>query len=69
MKNHCDRFPARRVVSTIERHQERKRLKRFSQAVAGMDKKEFESKVYLTYVDRFQIPLGIALFFILFGRR
>jgi hypothetical protein len=29
-----------------------------------MDKKEFESKVYLTYVDRFQIPLGIALFFI-----
>ena len=33
-------------------------------AVAGMDKKEFESKVYLTYVDRFQIPLGIALFFI-----
>ena len=29
-----------------------------------MDKKEFESKVYLTYVDRFQIPLGIGLFFI-----
>jgi len=34
------------------------------QAVAGMDKKEFESKVYRTYVDRFQIPLGVALFFI-----
>jgi Ca-activated chloride channel homolog len=32
-------------------------------AVSGMDKKEFESKLYLTYVDRFQIPLGIALFF------
>ena len=34
------------------------------QAVSQMDKKEFESKIYLTYVDRFQIPLGIALFFI-----
>jgi Ca-activated chloride channel family protein len=33
--------------------------------VSQMDKKEFQSKIYLTYVDRFQIPLGIALFFIL----
>ncbi len=33
--------------------------------VSQMDRKEFESKVYVTYVDRFQIPLGIALFFIL----
>ena len=39
-------------------------VEKIFQAVAGMDKKEFESKVYLTYVDRFQIPLGIALFFI-----
>ena len=39
-------------------------VEKIVQAVAGMDKKEFESKVYLTYVDRFQIPLGIALFFI-----
>jgi len=39
-------------------------VEKIAQAVAGMDKKEFESKVYLTYVDRFQIPLGIALFFI-----
>ncbi len=30
-------------------------------AVSQMDRKEFESKVYLTYVDRFQIPLGVAL--------
>lgn len=34
------------------------------QAVSQMDRKEFESKVYLTYVDRFQIPLGVALFLI-----
>ena len=34
-------------------------------AVAQMDKKEFQSKVYLTYVDRFQIPLGIAITIIL----
>jgi Ca-activated chloride channel family protein len=34
------------------------------QAVSQMDKKEFESKVYLTYVDRFQIPLALALFMI-----
>jgi Ca-activated chloride channel homolog len=40
-------------------------VEKIVQALAGMDKKEFESKVYLTYVDRFQIPLGIALFFIL----
>ena len=39
-------------------------VEKIVQAVSGMDKKEFESKVYLTYVDRFQIPLGIALFFI-----
>ena len=39
-------------------------VEKIVQTVAGMDKKEFESKVYLTYVDRFQIPLGIALFFI-----
>ena len=39
-------------------------VEKIYQAVSGMDKKEFESKVYLTYVDRFQIPLGIALFFI-----
>ena len=35
------------------------------QAVSQMDKKEFESKIYLTYVDRFQIPLGIALFLLI----
>lgn len=40
-------------------------VEKIYQAVSQMDKKEFESKVYLTYVDRFQIPLGIALFFIL----
>jgi Ca-activated chloride channel family protein len=39
-------------------------VEKIVQAVSGMDKKEFESKVYLTYVDRFQIPLGIGLFFI-----
>src|SRR5262245_3694676 len=39
-------------------------VEKIVQAVSGMDKKEFESKVYLTYVDRFQIPLGVALFFI-----
>ncbi|MGH9426949.1 MAG: VWA domain-containing protein [Terriglobia bacterium] len=39
-------------------------VEKIVQAVAGMDKKEFESKVYLTYVDRFQIPLGVALFFL-----
>jgi Ca-activated chloride channel family protein len=39
-------------------------VEKIVQTVSGMDKKEFESKVYLTYVDRFQIPLGIALFFI-----
>jgi len=33
--------------------------------VSQMDKKEFQSKTYLTYVDRFQIPLGIALVTIL----
>jgi Ca-activated chloride channel family protein len=35
------------------------------QAVKQMDKKEFQSKMYLTYVDRFQIPLGIAIAMIL----
>ena len=40
-------------------------LQRIYDAVSQMDKKEFQTKVYLTYVDRFQIPLGIALFFIL----
>ena len=39
-------------------------VEKIVQAVSGMDRKEFESKVYLTYVDRFQIPLGIGLFFI-----
>jgi Ca-activated chloride channel homolog len=39
-------------------------VEKIVQSISGMDKKEFESKVYLTYVDRFQIPLGIALFFI-----
>ena len=39
-------------------------MRRLSRLLSGMDKKEFESKVYLTYVDRFQIPLGIGLFFI-----
>ncbi len=37
-------------------------LQRIYDAVSQMDKQEFQSKVYLTYVDRFQIPLGIALF-------
>ncbi|PYV43611.1 MAG: hypothetical protein DMG06_09900 [Acidobacteria bacterium] len=40
-------------------------LQKIYDSVSQMDKKEFQSKVYLTYVDRFQIPLGIALFFIL----
>jgi len=40
-------------------------LQKIYDAVSQMDKQEFRSKVYLTYVDRFQIPLGIALFFIL----
>jgi Ca-activated chloride channel family protein len=40
-------------------------VEKIYRAVSQMDKKEFESKVYLTYVDRFQIPLGVALFFIL----
>jgi Ca-activated chloride channel homolog len=40
-------------------------LQKIYEAVSQMDKQEFQSKVYLTYVDRFQIPLGIALFFIL----
>jgi Ca-activated chloride channel homolog len=34
-------------------------------AVSQMEKKEFQSKIYLTYVDRFQIPLGIAIFLII----
>jgi len=34
-------------------------------AVSQMEKTEFQSKMYLTYVDRFQIPLGIALFLII----
>ncbi|MEW5978193.1 MAG: VWA domain-containing protein [Acidobacteriota bacterium] len=33
--------------------------------VAQMDKKEFQSTVYLTYVDRFQIPLGMAILLLL----
>src|SRR5437867_817953 len=40
-------------------------LQKIYDSISQMDKKEFQSKVYLTYVDRFQIPLGIALFFIL----
>jgi Ca-activated chloride channel homolog len=40
-------------------------LQKIYDTVSQMDKKEFQTKVYLTYVDRFQIPLGIALFFIL----
>jgi len=40
-------------------------VEKIVQAVAQMDKKEFQSKTYLTYVDRFQIPLGIALTVIL----
>jgi Ca-activated chloride channel homolog len=32
--------------------------------IAGMDRKEFQSKVYLTLLDRFQYPLGLALLFI-----
>jgi Ca-activated chloride channel family protein len=40
-------------------------LQKIYDAVSQMDKQEFQSKVYLTYVDRFQIPLGIALFCIL----
>jgi Ca-activated chloride channel family protein len=40
-------------------------LQKIYDAVSQMDKKEFQTKVYLTYVDRFQIPLGIALFFVL----
>lgn len=39
-------------------------VQKIYQAVSQMDKKEFESKVYLTYVDRFQMPLGVALFLI-----
>ncbi len=33
--------------------------------VSQMDKKNFESKLFQTYVDRFQIPLAIALFFLM----
>jgi Ca-activated chloride channel homolog len=40
-------------------------VEKIVQAVAQMDKKEFQSKMYLTYVDRFQIPLGIAITVIL----
>ena len=40
-------------------------VEKIVQAVAQMDKKEFQSKIYLTYVDRFQIPLGIAITIIL----
>jgi Ca-activated chloride channel family protein len=29
--------------------------------VSQMDRKEFQSRQYLTFVDRFQIPLGFAL--------
>jgi Ca-activated chloride channel family protein len=39
-------------------------VQKIYQAVSQMDKKEFESKVYLTYVDRFQMPLAVALFLI-----
>ncbi len=40
-------------------------VEKIYKAVSQMDRKEFESKVYLTYVDRFQIPLGVALFLII----
>ena len=40
-------------------------VEKIVQAVGQMDKKEFQSKMYLTYVDRFQIPLGIAIAIIL----
>ena len=40
-------------------------LQNIYSTVSQMEKKEFQSKVYLTYVDRFQIPLGIALFLII----
>ncbi|MFN8009667.1 MAG: VWA domain-containing protein [Terriglobia bacterium] len=36
-------------------------VEKIIQTVTQMDKKEFQSKMYLTYVDRFQIPLGCAL--------
>jgi Ca-activated chloride channel family protein len=35
------------------------------ETVSRMGKNELQSKVYVTYVDRFQIPLGIALILIL----
>jgi Ca-activated chloride channel family protein len=37
-------------------------LQKIYDSVSQLDKTEFHSKVFLTYVDRFQIPLGIALF-------
>ena len=33
--------------------------------VSQMDKKDFESKLYQTYVERFQLPLAVALFFLI----
>ncbi len=39
-------------------------VERIATLVSQMDRKEFQSRQYLTLVDRFQIPLGVALFLI-----
>ena len=36
-------------------------VEKIATLVSQMDRKEFQSRQYLTLVDRFQIPLGIAL--------
>ena len=39
-------------------------VERIATLVSQMDRKEFQSRQYLTLVDRFQIPLGMALFLV-----
>ncbi len=39
-------------------------IKSIQVSVSQMDKQDFQSQLYLTYIDRFQIPLGIGLFLI-----
>ena len=64
MNNH---FSKLRVIgwSVLSRNPGENEVEKIVQAVAQMDKKEFQSKMYLTYVDHFQIPLGIAIIIIL----
>ncbi|HVN81390.1 MAG TPA: VWA domain-containing protein [Terriglobia bacterium] len=39
-------------------------VERIAGLISQMDRKEFQSRQYLTLVDRFQIPLGIGLFLV-----